>query len=285
MNPIDQLEEQMEEASREYLATGEIPDALLQCFNHDGKWLYDTAASEFVLTHAQIRLWDLTIPASRCVTTNEKGESILLTSYMEKLDANVTSITLPWHEIRGMCVVETQGNLSCPNLRRLNPLYSEVEMSGLTIRLPELTEVHSLTLDAAHISVPKLEKAQYLAFASTRHTEAPALHTVGQLQLGTAFSALFAVLREVAGPLVGYSAREFSAPLLEAVNPGAQAHDGLVLPEAWTIDTPSLKYVGKRLVSWTAETFYPKDLKVEGTWEMHPRMKARLAMRGPAVEL
>jgi hypothetical protein len=191
------------------------------------------------------------------------------------------TLVLPWHEIRGMCQVAIHRNLSCPNLRLLNPNYSSVDMCALTIHLPKLTQVHIITLAAGHISIPKLEQATYLAFATTRHAEAPALHIVGQLQLGLAFSARFPALREVSVALVGCSVREFSAPLLQSVNPGALAHGGVVLPEAWTIDTPSLEYVGKRLDAWSAETFYPKDLKVEGSWIMHPRMKARLAMRGP----
>lgn len=302
MKPVtecDPLEATMTEASRHFLQTGEIPEALLQCFNYDGKWLGDTAASEFVDYRVQENLENLTIPETRRTITRPNGQSVLLTSYMleeepedERLDEEYLTeeelpvrkdptLVLPWHEIRGMCQVATHRNLSCPNLRLLNPDYSFADMCALTIHLPELAQVHIITLTAGHISIPKLEQAEYLAFATARHAEAPALQTVGQLQLGLALSARFPALRKVSGALVGYSVREFTAPHLETVNPGALAHDGLVLPEAWTIDTPSLKYVGKRLDAWSAENFYPNDLKVEGTWVMHPRLKARLAIRGP----
>jgi hypothetical protein len=291
MNPIlkcDPLEATMVEASKEFLRTGEIPDALLQCFDQEGRWLGDTAASEFLLPDAWLKLCDLTIPANRRVTTNEKGESILLTSYMEKTSGCVR-VSPPWHEIRGMCSVETDGNLELLNLRRLNPIYSNAaEFTALTIRLPELTEVDCISLTADHISIPKLQTAKYLEFRTTRHIYAPSLQTAGQLKLGSAFSAHFPVLREVDEALVGYAIREFSAPLLEAVNRLQTGYTGLLLPDAWTIDTPNLKHVGKRLDAISAESFCPPGLTVDGTWQMHPnaeRIRARRAMRRPDFEL
>jgi len=76
------LEATMTEASRHFLQTGEIPEALLQCFNYDGKWLGDTAASEFVNDAAQKHLEKLTIPESRRTMRRPNGQPILLTSYM-----------------------------------------------------------------------------------------------------------------------------------------------------------------------------------------------------------
>lgn len=177
-------------------------------------------------------------------------------------------------------MIEIGGNLHCPNLRRLNPNYSGVEMRGLTVHLPELTQVDCLTLVGEHISIPKLAQARYLGFGTARHIEAPCLKSVSHLKLGPAFSARFPMLKEVSGPLVGYAIREFWAPLLETVIPEAHDYDGLVLPEAWTIDTPSLKYVGKRLDSRSAKDFYLSGLTVEGRWLMHPNaelIKARLS--------
>lgn len=286
----DLLEVIMADASRQFLLTGIIPDAMLQCFNQQGEWLGETAASPFVEPAALKKLRKVTIPESRRTITNECGESILLTSFMlEKADfVEDPVIVIPWHEIRGMCMINIVGNLSCPNLRRLNPHYSPVEMSALTIRLPVITEVDSITLLAEYISIPKLTHARYLHFSHVRHVDAPCLQIVDNLQLGSAFSAHFPQLREVSGPLVGNAIREFSAPFLESVNPKKTGHDGLLLPEAWAIDAPKLQMVGVRLNARTEETFCPLDLIVDGVWQMHhnaERIRTRLAMRGTDIPL
>ena len=306
MHPIpeyDQLEATIVEASREFLQTGKIPDALLQCYDQHGRWLGGTAASEFVDFAAEQKLAKITIPEDQRTLTNESRESILLTSFIleeepedERLEEEYLTeeevpiekdpiLVLPWHEIRGMCQVAIHRNLSCPNLQRLNPHYSPVRMQALTVQLTKLPQVNSISLYADHVSIPKLEKATYLEFGIASHVDAPSLDNAGQLKLGSAYSARLPQLRQVDGQLVGYAIREFHAPLLEAVNPTSTGYDGLVLPEAWTIDAPNLRHVGKRLDASSDETFYPTGLKVDGRWIMHPRMKARLAMRGPIIEL
>lgn len=280
-------EKEVYEASLQFLQTGEIADILLPCYNQHGEWLGETPSTEFVTPEALRKLAKITIPEERRSLTNENRETILLTSYIFEPSTNSTGEpvnVVPWHEIRGMCQITTEGNIHAPNLKRLNSPYG-AEIEGLTLNMPVLEEAKNLQLTAEHISIPKLALVYHLTIQNCRHVEAPALKIIESLILGPAFSARFASLVEARGPIIGYAIREFTAPLLETVNPGAMAHDGLVLPEAWTIDTPSLQYVGKRLDASSAETFYSTDLKVEGEWAMHPQIKARMAMQGPNLQL
>lgn len=292
-NPNCALEMAMAEASRNYLRTGEIHDTLLQCYNQNGKWLEDTAASQFVDDASQKRLSKITIPESRRCIINANGEHILLTSYSlheepdderpyweyleeedlsEKVDK---TLILPWHEIRGMCEIAIHRHLYCPNLRRFNAHYNNTDVTALSIRLPELIQCTDLTLRAEYFYIPKLAQAGHLKFSTARHIEAPSLRAIDNLHLGSAFTVHFPMLKQVKECLVGDDVQEFAAPVLETVNRRKSGRTGLILTNAWNIEAPHLQYVGRLLDTSSAESFCPHGLVVDGRWETHTKTKTQ----------
>ncbi len=278
------LETAMAEASRRFLETGEIIYPLHHCFDQCGAWLGASAVFPYVLPAARKRLTKITIPESQRSITNEEGESILLTSFLLDEDHIMGEkvAVIPWHEIRGMCTIKLESDLYCPHLRRLSNCYNPTDIRALTIRLPELFVVNDIILSAEHIFLPKLTCAQNIDVFHVSHVFLPHLQSVKNLHLGSAFAAHFPVLLEVHQSLVGYHVREFSAPRLERVNLSKTGEDGLLLPAAWSIDSPNLQCVGVKLDARSAETFFSPALTVDGEWNMHPnakRIRIRWTMR------
>jgi len=260
-------------ASQAFLSTGKIPELLLQCFDQNGIWLGESPASEYVDPAAYEMLEEMSIPEERRSITNDRGESILLTSYIVECSS---SHTIPWHEIRGMFRIDTGSDLNAPNLKRLSPYYVS-DINALTTSLPELLNVHSMLITTYQLAIPKLEWAVDLTIFYVPILIAEQLETVGILRINGVKRATFPELRNVHEHLEGSQLWEFVAPKLESVNRDTDGWEGLILSNAGFIITPRLTFVGNRLDSRSAEHFYLPKLYVEGQWDIHPMARKNYA--------
>ena len=264
-------------ASQAFLSTGKIPELLLQCFDQNGIWLGESPASEYVDPAAYEMLEEMSIPEERRSITNDRGESILLTSYIVECSS---SHTIPWHEIRGMFRIDTGSDLNAPNLKRLSPYYVS-DINALTTSLPELLNVHSMLITTYQLAIPKLEWAVDLTIFYVPILIAEQLETVGILRLNGVKRATFPELRNVHEHLEGSQLWQFVAPKLESVNPCVHTHShadsdrltGFILPETTVINAPQLTYVGGLVDTQCAEYFYLPNLIVSWHWYRHPKAK------------
>ena len=287
-----------------FAATGIIDDALIPCYDQDGRWRgYGIRKADPDQHPALQKIGKSILPESRRTRTSRLG-TVLLTSFH---CCNKNPLTLCYCEIQGDLAVSGNVSIHGANLRHIGghfladtdhriyfPQLTTVggnfeAVKGFKLMAHRLREVGGNLVVAGHIP-PRIESVGgrlgvYWIFT----LQADHLRRVGGALLAPKAEAVVVpVLESIGGGfLLNHMTRKVQAPCLRSVG-------GDFLAETVTdMRVPRLRAVGGDLDSRSAKGYYHPEVRVAGEWTICPgamedwakRLAARLAIRGHTAPL
>ncbi len=274
-----------------FARTGEIQDTLVPYFQQSGRWFGDCRNwSKPTYRMASSIMHQAVLPEWRRTMENDRGESILLTSFTWKKRRDVE---LPWHKVSGSIKIRSLEWIYAPHLKTVggyfySPTDSRVCLPNLQrvggdfdfqgtqmLHVPALTEVGG-SLMVVECDLPNLEIVgnRFSGFWSG-YLHLPHLLQVGgslEIEGPERFSA--PSLRWVCYDLcLSHFTTVFCANKLEEVGGSLNAGSAKIFHAA------KLRHVGDTLNSESAADYYRPEFENLALWEVHPDARRRWQMR------
>jgi hypothetical protein len=264
-----------------YLATGNIPDALIPYYDQHGKWL----GSPYVWFHIKRnphlhRIQDSHLHESRRTCMDRSG-TILRTSFTWR---SKSRLQVTYSGIHGSLIVDSNAAIHATCLRHIGG--SLITTTKKRVYLPFLRTVggHFEAMETFELFAPRLKHVD--GGAKVLGSIPPLLTTVGRsLRIFWCFAAESKHLKSVGDYLCLTKPEIVRFPELEAIGggflltllthvvdaPKLQSIGGdFIAAAAHTLRMRSLRNVGGNLETCAAKGFYDPRIVVGGEWTTYP---------------